>query len=68
MHTSADKLNAVEGIIKDCSGNARYKVVGKFTDKLEAINLETDERWTIFEAPEMPPHAKHMFGFNYYTL
>lgn len=68
MHTSADKLNAVEGVIKDCSGIAKYKVVGKFTEKLEAINLETDERWTIFEAPTLPPNAKQMFGFNYYTL
>jgi hypothetical protein len=68
MFSSADTTNAVEGIITDTSGKKRIKLFGKFTTKLEAIDLQTEETWTVFEAPEYPQNSDQMYNMNYWTL
>ena len=68
MLSRADTTNAVEGIITDASGKKRIKLFGKFTTKLEAMDLQTQETWTVFEAPEYPQNSDQMYNMNYWTL
>jgi hypothetical protein len=68
LYTNSDNIHAIEGIITDQNGEQRYKLVGKYTDKIEAINLKTKERWTVFEAPELPPQSSEMHNMNYFAL
>lgn len=39
--TSSDNISAIEGEIKDNKGVAKYRIYGKFTDRIEAEDLET---------------------------
>lgn len=68
LYTNTDNIHAVEGIITDSNGEQKYKLVGKYTSKIDAINLKTGERWTVFEAPELPPKSSEMHNMNYFSL
>lgn len=37
--SNKDLINSIEGIIKDSAGNAKYKITGKFTEKIIARSL-----------------------------
>jgi len=43
MFSKEDTTNAIKGFIYDADDNKRFKIFGKFSSKIEAINLETDE-------------------------
>ena len=66
--TNTTNINAIEGIIKNNQGIPQYKIFGKFSDKIEAQNLETKEKWTVFTAPEYPENSEMMYNMNYWSL
>ena len=43
MFSKEDTTNAVEGFVFDAEGNKKFKIFGKFTSKIEAMDLETEE-------------------------
>lgn len=45
----------MEATIFDKSGKPRYKLQGRYTDTIEAVDLLTNETWEVFKAPTMPP-------------
>lgn len=52
----------------DGNGKPRFKIQGRYTDVVEAVDLQTKETWEVFKAPTMPPKSNLMFNFNSYAL
>ena len=42
--------------------------MGKYSGEIKALNLETGQSWTVFEAPELPDNAKMMHNMNFFSL
>ena len=66
--TNSDNINAIDGVIKNSDGKPVFRIFGKFTDKIEAQNLETKEKWIVFTAPEYPENSEMMYNMNYWSL
>lgn len=66
--TKTSELNTVEAVIKNKYGEEKYKISGKYTEKLTALDLETGKSWTVFTAPQKPQNYLKMFGYNNYAL
>ena len=65
--TSKNK-DIVTGDVKDVKGKVRYKLEGKYTEKIELINCETKETEVVWTAPSKPENHHLMYGFNNYAL
>ena len=46
--TKEQDLNYMTALIKNQKGESRYKLAGKYTEKLEVTDLKTQETWTTF--------------------
>ena len=60
--------NRVESVIKDPTGVEKYRLDGYYTSELIATNIETQESWVIFKAPQFPEGNKDWFYFNSFSL
>ena len=60
--------NRVESVIKDQDGVEKYRLDGYYTSELIATNLETEESWVMFKAPEFPEGNKDWFYMNEFSL
>ena len=49
--SSNKSKNAISGQVKDSDGKLIYQISGKYTDKIVATNVLTNEQWTVFTAP-----------------
>jgi hypothetical protein len=44
--------NKVTGEVKDPNGESKIKIKGQFTGVIEATDIDSLEKWTMFEAPK----------------
>jgi hypothetical protein len=48
------QVNVVEATVRDCNGIDRFKLSGKYTERVVVTDVATGNCWTIFEAPTLP--------------
>ena len=56
--------------IKDASGEVKILLKGQYTGKIIATDLQTQESWTLFEAPSdiFPENYKKQYCMNNFAL
>jgi oxysterol-binding protein 1 len=60
--------NTIFGVVKDAKGVPKFHLTGKYTESIEVINLDTNETFVAWTAPEKAANADMMYGFNPFTL
>lgn len=65
--TSQNK-DSVFGEVRDSNGVPKYQIVGKYSQSMDVINVETQETWQIWKAPEQPESAERIYGMNNFAL
>jgi hypothetical protein len=69
--TKPEDINYATAIVKTRAGVPKYKLYGKYTDCIMAVNLETNEEFECFRAPvfpEPPQAIERTYGMNLYAL
>lgn len=69
--TKFEDRNYVTALVKDRNGEVKFKVQGKYTGTLTATNVETNESWDIYTAPQFPVPPQPLnrtYGMNLYAM
>jgi hypothetical protein len=60
--------NSVNAVIKDKNGVAKFHLIGKYTESINLVNLETQESEELWVAVEKPKNHELMYGMSGFSL